>query len=80
MTTWSGWSNRILAVKSRMPKRPSRRARDILAERISEDSALRGWLRDAFLRHAVIHSKPWHKSKEEEAQKYRDISAFHGEN
>ena len=50
-------------------------ARDILAERISEDSALRGWLRDAFLRHAVIHSKLV-KSKEENAQKYRDYFAF----
>ncbi|HPG09585.1 MAG: RNA-binding transcriptional accessory protein [Saprospiraceae bacterium] len=50
-------------------------ARDILAERISEDASLRGWLRDTFQRHAHIHSKLV-KSKEEDAQKYRDYFEF----
>ena len=50
-------------------------ARDILAERISEDATLRGWLRDTFQRHAHIHSKLV-KSKEEDAQKYRDYFEF----
>jgi len=50
-------------------------ARDILAERISEDATLRGWLRDTFQRHALIHSKLV-KSKEEDAQKYRDYFEF----
>ena len=48
-------------------------ARDILAERISEDERTRATVRESFRRTAVIRSKAV-KGKEDEAGKYRDYS------
>ena len=50
-------------------------ARDIIAERVSEDERARGQVRNLFSRTAVITSKVV-KGKEEEGQKFRDYFDF----
>ena len=48
-----------------------RYARDIIAEKINEDAALRERMRELYEKKAVLSSRV-HESKEEEAEKYRD--------
>lgn len=51
-------------------------ARDIMAEWISEDAALRGRLRELFVREAVLSARPVRGKKDDpEAQKFRDYFA-----
>ena len=50
-------------------------ARDIIAERVSEDERARGQVRNLFSRTAIITSKVV-KGKEEEGQKFRDYFDF----
>jgi len=50
-------------------------ARDIIAEQVNENAAVRDALRRLFQRDAVVHAKV-SKGKEEEGQKYKDYFSF----
>ncbi len=50
-------------------------AKDIIAEKINEDEALREWLRGSFRKRAIITSKSF-KDKESEAAVYKDYFEF----
>ncbi|MCU0441627.1 MAG: RNA-binding transcriptional accessory protein [Bacteroidia bacterium] len=50
-------------------------ARDIIAERINEDAAIRAMVRTQFERHAIVSTKVY-KSRESEAAKFKDYFAF----
>lgn len=50
-------------------------ARDIIAERINEDAAIRAMVRTQYERYAIVSTKLY-KSRESEAAKYKDYFAF----